>query len=247
MIAQELTLSISEGKRLANEERQLKDQIHAHEQMRGLMRCAQRNAFEWLPHMLRLKKDFDEYLFNCLNVFGEAARRLEHIESFRRALEAQASELLRHAVAMTDPQDSSILNADSLGTAVRNTLDHLIQKAEREMLPSWLKDESSDTPEAGTRVKPPVTTENRASRGPKRDKEKGRQVLDIVTRLAGTANWKNKLDEICEALDQENVAIPKTWEKNHGVTCWTDAADSVPDLAKKAIAYYLSVAKAVQP
>jgi hypothetical protein len=99
----------------------------------------------------------------------------------------------------------------------------------------------------GTREAPPVNDGSRMKPGPRPDIETAVRALDSVTRVAGAAHWKNKLDEICNVLDQDGIPVPKTWKKNHGLENWTDAAESERDLAKKAIAHHLKVAKTARP
>jgi hypothetical protein len=86
---------------------------------------------------------------------------------------------------------------------------------------------------AGAKVKP----------GPRRDPDKARRVLDIVKQVAGEADWKGKLTEVCEALDSAKIPFPKTWRRRDPVLhSWAYAADSEPALAKHAIEYQVRIA-----
>jgi len=81
--------------------------------------------------------------------------------------------------------------------------------------------------------------------GPKTDFETALKVRAVVTSVVGDGPWSDKLDEICEMLDDkvdaEKIKCPKPWAKK-GLSDWTDAATHRPDLARKAIEHHLNVA-----
>jgi hypothetical protein len=89
-------------------------------------------------------------------------------------------------------------------------------------------------PTGGKRVKP----------GPKAQTENARQVAEIVARIADGQRWQDKLDEICEALDEAKLPRPKPWRKK-SINSWSDATDAADNrgLAKKAIGHHLKNAR----
>lgn len=93
-----------------------------------------------------------------------------------------------------------------------------------------------------TPLEPPKTKP-----GPKQDLDSAREVLSIVLQIAGSGRWQDKLDEICEALDNRRIPFPKTWGKRTPpITSWVDATATTDDreLAKKAIRDRLKIARA---
>jgi hypothetical protein len=77
----------------------------------------------------------------------------------------------------------------------------------------------------------------RTKPGPKRDVETARQVAEILARVA-SSNWPDNLVDICEALDEQEVPMPRPWHMK-GLRSWWDAAANHPDRAKKAIQHHL--------
>jgi hypothetical protein len=93
----------------------------------------------------------------------------------------------------------------------------------------------------GATLKPEQTGRKR---GPKTDYENAVRVAEIVARVAPDGGWKDKLNEICVALDAGEIPHPKTWRKREmPLKNWEDGADCEPALAKKAIEHWLKVAK----
>jgi hypothetical protein len=84
------------------------------------------------------------------------------------------------------------------------------------------------------------TARSKAKPGPKLDKDTAQQVAEIVRPLANGQPLKDKLDDICEALDQAQIPCPKTWRKREpAMKNWADGAAFEPELAKKAIKHHL--------
>ncbi len=80
--------------------------------------------------------------------------------------------------------------------------------------------------------------------GPRPDRETASRVHKVITQVAGVDRWKGKLDDICEALDQEAIPPPKTWRKRDPpLRNWVDAATMEPGVAKKAIVHHLEIAQ----
>lgn len=78
-------------------------------------------------------------------------------------------------------------------------------------------------------------------RGPKPDHDTAARIADVVARIAPSGDWRSKLDEICEALDEEHIPVPRTWRRNRKCREWIDCDDR--DLIVKAIAYRLGQAR----
>jgi len=52
-------------------------------------------------------------------------------------------------------------------------------------------------------------------RGPKPDYETALLVAGIVARVAPDGDWRSRVDDVCDALDDEQVPVPATWRRNH--------------------------------
>jgi hypothetical protein len=80
------------------------------------------------------------------------------------------------------------------------------------------------------------------NRGPKPDHEAASRVAEIVARVAPDGDWRPRLDDICEALDEAQVPFPKRWRKRdrscNGWAAYDERANAV-----KAIGYRLEIAK----
>jgi hypothetical protein len=81
-------------------------------------------------------------------------------------------------------------------------------------------------------------------RGPKPGHETAARVAEITATLAKDSDWKDKLEEICAAMDKAELPFPKTWPKREvPMNSWEDGAMIEPALAKKAIEHLLKLAK----
>jgi hypothetical protein len=78
-------------------------------------------------------------------------------------------------------------------------------------------------------------------RGPKPDFETAARVAEVVTRVTLDADWHPKLADICEALDEEKVPVPRGWRSKRQYRSWADCLERA--LAIKAIEYRLDIAK----
>lgn len=84
----------------------------------------------------------------------------------------------------------------------------------------------------------------RAKSGPTPDRQSAQCVLRIIESVASLANWKAKLEDVCERLDAEAIPFPSTWPKrDFQLKGWLDAASLERHLAIKAIEYRLKIAK----
>lgn len=79
-------------------------------------------------------------------------------------------------------------------------------------------------------------------RGPKPDHEGAARVAEIVARVAPDGDWRSKLDDICEALDEAQVPFPPRWRKQVQ-SCYGWAAYDERANAVKAVEYRLKIAK----
>jgi hypothetical protein len=78
-------------------------------------------------------------------------------------------------------------------------------------------------------------------RGPKPDHETALLVATIVARVAPDGDWRSRVDDVCDALDDEQVPVPATWRRNRNVRKWGLCDDR--DIVVKAIEYRLGIAK----
>jgi hypothetical protein len=85
---------------------------------------------------------------------------------------------------------------------------------------------------------------SRLKPGPPTDYETASRVAQTVAEIVAESNWRSRLDELCDALDDKKIPRPKTWRKrNPPIGSWADAATTDRDLAKKAIAHHLKIAR----
>ena len=92
-------------------------------------------------------------------------------------------------------------------------------------------------PEEPTPQRQPPDT-RKYNTGPVRDTETANRVAEIVQRLSRESPWGKNLDAICDALDEEKVPCPKTWNKK-GYSNWFDCLLSDRGRVKKAIGHHL--------
>jgi hypothetical protein len=59
-------------------------------------------------------------------------------------------------------------------------------------------------------------------RGPKSDYATAVRVTNVVAGVAPDGNWRQKLDEVCEALDKASVPFPALWRKREESEGWRD-------------------------
>jgi hypothetical protein len=107
-------------------------------------------------------------------------------------------------------------------------------------LPKSIQDEVIAISEGSSDGAEPKPTATGAKRGPKPDYENPPRVAEIVARIAPDGDWRKKLDDICEALDKEDIPFPKTWPtRDPPLESWQDGITLEPTLVKKAIEYLL--------
>ena len=87
-----------------------------------------------------------------------------------------------------------------------------------------------------------ITARSEKRRGPKADHEAASRVAEIVARVAPDGDWRPRLDDICEALDEAQIPFPPRWRKRErscdGWAAYDERANAV-----KAIQYRLEIAK----
>jgi hypothetical protein len=96
-------------------------------------------------------------------------------------------------------------------------------------------DEDAIPPEAA--ALPPSGRKRR----PKPDYETASRVAKIVERVAPDGEWRGKLDDVRDALDEEKIPVPPRWRKDRECRCWWDCLDR--SITTKAIEYRLGKAK----
>ena len=100
----------------------------------------------------------------------------------------------------------------------------------------------STAPGSSVEVAQPVTegTARARKRGPKPGDELAERIEETVKAVAPDGEWRAKLDDICEALDERQIPCPKRWRKD-GSRSWSDKLEN--GLRVKAIDYRLKQAK----
>ena len=106
------------------------------------------------------------------------------------------------------------------------------EKSEEKMMPA-----ASMTPIGSSML---GVTSGRGKPGPKADPERASRVAEIVAKIAPDGKWKDHLDDLCEALDDAQVIVPRAWKEN-GLRSWLDCEDR--ERVVKTIMYQLKVAK----
>jgi hypothetical protein len=76
--------------------------------------------------------------------------------------------------------------------------------------------------------------------GPKTDIESARTVARIVAEIAPNGEWREHLEQICEALDDAKIRVPATWAKQK-LRCWADCDET--ERVVLSLRYRLRVAK----
>lgn len=94
----------------------------------------------------------------------------------------------------------------------------------------------------GSAAAPSKSKDRGRKRGPKPDHAGAMRVAEIVARGAPDNDWRSKVDDICELLDDAQIPCPKTWrKKDRNCRRWADCLDR--PLIIKAIEYRLEIAK----
>ncbi len=110
------------------------------------------------------------------------------------------------------------------------------------MQPGADKPNHTDAGPANHGTNPAASDGKRRKRGPKPDPDAASRVAEIVARVAPDGEWRPKLDDICEALDEAQIAFPPRWRKRcrscDGWAAYDERANAV-----KAIEYRLEIAK----
>jgi hypothetical protein len=87
----------------------------------------------------------------------------------------------------------------------------------------------------------------RKKRGPERDHKTALRVAGIVKGIAPDGKWRSKLDEICDALVEQEIPMPKPWKPKHGFRNWCEAGLDTNargrHMAIEAIKHHLKLAK----
>jgi hypothetical protein len=97
--------------------------------------------------------------------------------------------------------------------------------------------------DTGMRLAQPATepTTTGRKRGPKPDHETALRLAEIVARVAPDGEWRGKLDDVCEALDEAKIPFPAKWRRDRQWRCWADYLEK--PIVIKAIEYRLEMAK----
>ncbi len=87
----------------------------------------------------------------------------------------------------------------------------------------------------------PKTKDRGRKRGPKPDREGALRVAEIVARVAPDGEWRGRLNDVCDALDEAAIPFPARWRRDRQCRCWADCLEK--PIAIKAIEYRLELAK----
>jgi hypothetical protein len=218
-------------------------------------------------HFWRIVLELEESLHNyhlklsatSLQAFWTSWQVARHLSEVQREIEmyaelpgAVAGQTADIGEAVTMVKDNLRYYASSLGNpkarrhaaaqrSVEESSGNISPKQELER-PKRIETEPSirggDQPAPGPEPKP------RVKPGPKRNLDVAHNVLAVIERFAAKNEWKSKLEEVCDALDEANIPRPTTWPKrNPPIRTWSDAFSTEADLAKKAISYRLKNAE----
>jgi hypothetical protein len=58
--------------------------------------------------------------------------------------------------------------------------------------------------------------------GPKTDIETASKVAKVVAEIAPFGEWKGHWEQICEALDDAQIPVPRAWRRKQGLRRWAD-------------------------
>jgi hypothetical protein len=80
------------------------------------------------------------------------------------------------------------------------------------------------------------------TRGPKPNQELALRISEVVAQVASDGDWRSKLDDICDALDENGIPCPKTWRaREEACRNWSSQLNR--SLVIKAIDYRLKTGK----
>jgi hypothetical protein len=138
------TLTEAQQLRINDAERELKDNLAAHEKMRELLEPAdwrqvgatsqERKIAGEIP---KLQRDIKDCVIKVLRVLAEASLSLGSVKRFSDQLHGDARELLEWAFSRVNPKDLSALDKHAIETVLVEEVSDWIHKAQREFSPPW--------------------------------------------------------------------------------------------------------------
>ncbi len=132
-----------------------------------------------------------------------------------------------------------VLRQPALGNAVIAALGRAIRDRLPEHKARFLENATEPTVSQKT-----STSGHRSKPGPKPDIDTAHRIRETVEAVTNREQLNSKLNEVCEALDEAEIPVPKTWKaRKPPIRDWSDASGIEPELAKKAILYRLKVGK----
>jgi hypothetical protein len=164
---------------------------------------------------------------------GTIQRLGEASANYCAVLESRALAAERRAQQQADEQQADEQGADEQGADE--------QGAAPEEMPESTGRAADEASPANAEATATIVTERR-KRGPTRDFETALKVDGVITRLAPDGNWRARLEDICEGLDEAQVRRPKPW-KRKGHSTWFDCVISERPLVIKAIEHHLKLAQ----
>ena len=102
---------------------------------------------------------------------------------------------------------------------------------------SGAQSSKSHTAPSSVPKKPESVARKGAKRGPKPNHEITSQISEIVARVASGSDWRSRIDDVCEALDEKRIPFPKRWRERE-CRCWADYPER--SIVIKAIQYRLN-------
>jgi len=118
----------------------------------------------------------------------------------------------------------------------------LAEREESGVTPTAPGEKSNATKEEASAPEEQIRATAPKKRGPKRDYETALQVAKVIGEAADDGNWRARLDEICDALDEAEVRRPKPWKDKDYLT-WSDCCVGERALVIKAIEHHMELAQ----
>ena len=86
-----------------------------------------------------------------------------------------------------------------------------------------------------------ASTRTRRKPGPKPNWELALRIKGVVDSVAEGVDLSSRLDDACEALDNEKIPVPPTWRKKR-IATWADSCMEQRDKTLKLIDYWVAQA-----
>jgi hypothetical protein len=138
------TLTEAQQGRIADGERELNDNLAAHEMMREVLEPGEWRQAGHSPQgrtmageIPKLQRDIEECVIGIFRVLAEASWFLGSVELYRDQLQKDSYDLVKWAFAKVNPNDLLLLDKGAVETALADEISTWIRKAEQELPPPW--------------------------------------------------------------------------------------------------------------